>query len=334
MCLEKLISIIVPVYNVAPYLKRCLDSIKDQSYKKFEVIIVNDGSTDCSREIAKKYTEIDSRFILIDRINGGLSAARNTGMTIAKGEYLVFIDSDDWAEPNFLESLLRNITVHKSDMACCRLRYMNLDKKKCYVYGKPFTREILVGKDIALDAFLVNSIHTAVWAKMYRTSFLKENNLKFYEGIVNEDTLFTTQVCLNAKKVSFVNQTLFNSLERSGSISRSSQEKLFRDMKIALDEIKSYIFKNNFNSKEILECYNTRYIKAMLYNLLQSAQRLPNDKFFEIHKLCMTETDYLKYNRAALRLPLAHKLFTKLSFNPYLFLIAFKLIHFLGFRMH
>lgn len=330
-----LVSIILPIYNVEAYLPRCLESIKRQTYRKFEAVMVNDGSTDTSREIAMKYALEDNRFKLVDRPNGGLSAARNTGMANMHGDYVVFVDSDDWAEPSFIEELLKSIISNCSDMACCRLRYVNLQKNSFVDYGKPYRQELIEGSDIAIDALLVKNIHTPVWAKIYNVAFLKKHRIEFYEGIVNEDTLFTTLVTLNAKRVSFVDKVLFNSLERLGSISRSSQERLFRDMAIVMSEIESYMRNNGHRSNlPLVEAYEARYVKAMLYNLLQSAQRLPYGKFMEVYRLCMRETLYKKYVHVAHFLPLRHRVLSHLSLNPYLFLSCFALMRMMGFRMH
>ena len=102
-----MISVIVPVYNVEKYLEECLDSIQDQTYSDIEVILVNDGSTDSSKEICKKYCKQDSRFLLINQENQGLSAARNKGVEISTGEYIVFVDSDDIIKTNYLEKLMQ-----------------------------------------------------------------------------------------------------------------------------------------------------------------------------------------------------------------------------------
>ncbi len=329
-----LVSLIIPVYNVAPYLKRCLDSIVTQTYDNFEAIIVNDGSTDNSREIVYNYILRDDRFKLIDKENGGLSSARNAGMRVMKGEYVIFIDSDDWAETGFIKEMVDNISFYDSDFACCRLKYVNLDKNKETVYGKPYPLILLKNKAIVLDSLIVNNIHTSVWAKIYKTSFLKKNNIDFKEGIVNEDTLFTTIVSLNASKVSFVNKVLFNSLERSGSISRSSQEKLFKDMKLALDEIREYMITNSLYNNELKLYLDTRYVRGMLYNLLQSAQRLDIKKYRYMSRICMNETEYMSKLDNNLILKKKHKIMAKLSKYPIVFYSSVKILNLLGFRMH
>lgn len=114
-----MISIIVPVYNVEKYLDRCVQSILIQSFKRFELILVNDGSTDNSFEICQKYRKKDSRVILISQENKGLSAARNTGLNNAHGDYICFIDSDDFIEKDYLKLLLNNLKSNNADISIC-----------------------------------------------------------------------------------------------------------------------------------------------------------------------------------------------------------------------
>ena len=113
------ISIIVPVYNVEKYLDRCIQSILVQSFKKFELVLINDGSTDNSLKICQKYREEDNRIVLISQPNKGLSAARNTGLENIHGEYVCFIDSDDFVEKNYLRSLYNNLEKNKADISIC-----------------------------------------------------------------------------------------------------------------------------------------------------------------------------------------------------------------------
>lgn len=334
MEIKPLVSIIIPVYNVDKFLPRCLDGLFAQTYNNFEAIIINDGSTDSSRDIALYYTYNDSRFKLIDKPNGGLSSARNEGIKYAKGKYIIFIDSDDWAEKNFIEELVKNISFYKSDFACCRLRYVNLEKNSIQVYGCPYLYDYLTKPDIIKDSLLVKNIHTAVWAKIYDASFIKDNNIIFKEGIVNEDTLFTSIVSLLANKVSFTNKVLFNSLERPGSISRSSQEKLFRDMKVALDEFEMFAITKVTDKNELKQYINARYVKSMLYNLLQSAQRLDLNKYTQMYNICMKETEYLTKLRVLKFLPIKHKLLSNISKYRICFYIIVKIMNFLGYKMH
>ena len=123
------ISVIVPVYNVEKYIKKCLDTIISQTFSDIEIICVNDGSTDSSRKILEEYKNKDSRIIIIDKKNGGLSSARNAGMKVAMGEYISFIDSDDWIEETMLEKLYNNMTTLNTDITICAVHQFDETKQ-------------------------------------------------------------------------------------------------------------------------------------------------------------------------------------------------------------
>lgn len=127
---EPLISVIVPVYNVAPYLEYSLNSIQQQSYQQLEIILVDDGSTDDSSSICKKYLNQDLRFKYIYQENAGLSAARNTGITAASGEYITFVDSDDWLDTSAIEILYRNLKKYDADIAAGNYNMYNDSKQE------------------------------------------------------------------------------------------------------------------------------------------------------------------------------------------------------------
>lgn len=125
MCEEKLLSVIVPVYKVEPYLHRCVDSIRNQTYKNLQIILVDDGSPDNCGKICDEYAELDARIIVVHQENRGLSGARNTGLRYAKGEYVAFVDSDDWIAPTMYETLVRMIERNDLDMARCGITEIN-----------------------------------------------------------------------------------------------------------------------------------------------------------------------------------------------------------------
>lgn len=125
MCEEKLLSVIVPVYKVEPYLHRCVDSIRNQTYKHLQIILVDDGSPDRSGEICDEYAEMDARIIAVHQKNGGASATRNKGLQYAEGDYVAFVDSDDWIAPTMYETLVRMIERYDLDMARCGITEIN-----------------------------------------------------------------------------------------------------------------------------------------------------------------------------------------------------------------
>lgn len=176
-----LISVIIPIYNVEPYLKECLDSICNQTYQNLQVIMVNDGSMDKSEEIAKTYLQ-DKRFNLISQSNRGLSGARNAGLAEARGEWIYFIDSDDYIAPRYIEELLELALKYNVEMVCndniARFTKKGIDKKP-KAEPKVFVPE---GGDLGFGG--------AVWRFLFKADLLERVGVKFIEGKIYEDEAF------------------------------------------------------------------------------------------------------------------------------------------------
>lgn len=213
------ISIIVPVYNVENYLTRCIDSILNQSFEKFELILVNDGSNDDSLNICKKYLNIDERIKLVSQSNKGLSAARNTGLKYASGNYICFIDSDDFVEKDYLFLLLSNIEKFNSDISMCEY-YLTDDKGKQYSvekFNEPKDVSVLSGKETFSYFYKENYAPNVVaWNKIYTRGLF--DNVKYNEGSYFEDEFIALSLFYEAKKVSFVRTPLYDYVQRQDSI--------------------------------------------------------------------------------------------------------------------
>lgn len=329
------VSVIVPIYNVEAYLEACLGSIVKQTLQDIEIILVNDGSTDGSLTIAERFAMNDSRIKLISQKNSGQAAARNVGIREAQGDYIVFIDSDDWIESDMLEVLYHNIEQEKSDFVQCRFEFDNLQKGTKVVYGREFDPLVMYRKEILKDAMMVKNILVAPVIKMYSRKFLIDNSLFFESGIVNEDTLYAIVVASCAKKVSFVNRVFYHAIEREGSTSRASYQRLCSHMIIALDKARVYLeAKGVFGAVE--ELFKARYVKSVLYNLMQMSQRLPYEEYRNIWQWNMDNSLYKCYNKMSIRknLPLPHRVMARLSVYPGLFYKSVKLLNLLSFRMH
>lgn len=331
--MENLVSVIVPIYNVEQYLKECCDSILSQTYPNIELVLVDDGSTDKSSTIASDIAKQDKRVVLINRENGGLSAARNTGISRATGKYILFVDSDDWIEPNCLELLCDNIEQYGADVSCCHAQYVD-------VHGiiRPSRAmsgvESLSAPHILENALQVKDFRTSACCKLYNREFLERHQLRFQEGIVNEDTLFSLQVACVAQKVSFVNEALFDIREREGSISRSSYKRLFVDMDTALNLAQQFIKQRGQYDDRIDKLYKARYLRSTLYNLLQIAQRLRYAGYMSDYVTCMKETQYKEYAAYSSFLPTKHRIMCALSFHPFIFYRTVRFLNAFGFRMH
>ncbi len=221
---EPLISIVLPVYNVEKYVEKCIRSILAQSYKRFELIIVNDSSTDNSLEICRKFN--DNNVIILNNGSknkgGGLSSARNLGMQYCCGEYITFIDSDDWIEYNYLEELVHGIIDEDVDMVQCGYKRKLNDRKT--LYKKCFSEKIIDNNTQVLDEYFVeNSIYTAVWGKLFRKDSI--GNLLFKEGYNYEDVIFMADLLEKIDKVKLIDKTFYNYRLNKNSITQSSVSK-------------------------------------------------------------------------------------------------------------
>lgn len=205
-------SVVVPVYNVEAYLTDCLKSLLTQDFADFEVICVNDGSTDHSREILSEWESKLPQMKVIDRANGGLSAARNTGLAAATGDYVVFVDSDDWVESSMLSRLAEE--TRDEDMLCYACRKSDSGTTDTLLPERTdgwsyYNRHALEHREVAF---------VCVWQRCYRREFLIDNSLYFREGILHEDNEFTPRACLYAKSIKVIPDVLYNYRVRPGSI--------------------------------------------------------------------------------------------------------------------
>ena len=209
-----MISIIVPVYKTEQYLKKCVDSILNQTYTDFELILVDDGTPDNGGKICDAYQEADSRVIVIHKPNGGLSDARNAGIQIAKGEYITFADSDDWAEPELLEVLYEGIRQGARVSACGFYTIRDGNKKP---WREPFDAiRIVSSVDAVKDMMYGHSIDTSAWGKLFHRSCFDE--IRFPTGHVYEEVATTYRLMLTQDKTAITTRPLYNYVKHSDSI--------------------------------------------------------------------------------------------------------------------
>lgn len=211
------ISIVVPVYNVEQYLERCINSLVGQTYNDIEIILVNDGSTDSSLDICQQYQKIDKRIVVIDKANGGLSDARNWGMKNVTGEYVLFVDSDDYVNEETCEKFIEK-TIGYPDIISGNARVVNGDKETFMRRSMPET-EGCDGESFLKRELSNDTMYMAAWLNLYKCSFLRENNLFFEKGLLHEDEEFTPRVFLKAKKVKSIDFDFYNYIIRENSIS-------------------------------------------------------------------------------------------------------------------
>lgn len=220
--MNDLISVIVPVYNVEAYLRRCIDSILAQTYVNLEIILVDDGSTDMCGAICDEYAEKDDRIKVIHKENGGLSDARNAGLNAFTGKYVTFIDSDDWIEKEFIGYLHQLIVDNNADLSVCDFNYIDSNGK---IFNSPETDgKVLVWTQKEAVKMLLSGrkMETSSTGKLYKSRFFTTLEFRFPFGRLFEDIPVTYDVLLNANIICFGNRALYNYFYRVGSISTMS----------------------------------------------------------------------------------------------------------------
>lgn len=231
---EKKLSIIVPVYNVEEYLERCIDSIFCQrmAEEDMEIIMVDDGSTDNSRAIAEALAAKHHSLQLIHQENGGQSAARNTGLRHASGQYVMFVDSDDYLLPNVLDKVYGCAVQHDLDMCAYRFKTMKVDGSWYEDMVQPFdTDKIYTGEQALLKHVSISS----ACANLYKMEFIQQNNLFFSVGIVHEDVDFNSRAYAFAERIMFTGHLVYAYFRNENSLSRSKDLGMLR--KSLLDEL-------------------------------------------------------------------------------------------------
>jgi len=215
------ISVIIPIYKVESYLSRCIDSIVNQTYTNLEIILVDDGSPDCCPSICDKYAANDDRIKVIHKENGGLSDARNAGLEIATGNYIAFVDSDDWIEPAYIERLLYSLQESDSDIAICEF-----EKTAYYKLMKPTKcdTQVYSSKQALIRLFQCKDISFATtWCKLYKVTLFKD--IRFPIGKFHEDEFTTYLLYDKANTICYTPEKLYYYFQRNDSIMASKHTK-------------------------------------------------------------------------------------------------------------
>ena len=212
-----LISIIVPVYNSDKFLSKCLDSIVNQSYDNLEVIVVNDGSTDCSREILHKYAELDKRIKLFDKDNGGIGSAYNVAFKHITGDYVLFVDSDDFLELDACKSLVVSAVEHDADLVHFKRKVITEDGIEVKEHSHFNFKGVAKSNDEVIDIFLTRLKHPSL-INLYKASLF--SNVKLFNQNIGIDEMLTPQLLMKIKKAVYLNNTYYNVVYSENSVSR------------------------------------------------------------------------------------------------------------------
>lgn len=289
------ISVILPVYNVEDYLEKSINSVLAQTFTNFELIVVVDGSPDNSISIAQKYAQQDQRIKVFEKANGGLSDARNFGLGKAIGDYIYFMDSDDWIEPNLLEDNIKILQENELDFLIFGYFKDDIDKHNSLQKStpiRPVKKTIKKGNPrLSLDMDTLNLMGYA-WNKIYRFNFLKENQLTFEKGTsLVEDILFNTQVFNNTNKIYFNEKCYYHYSNREiETLMKTFHLASFNLRKRRNDAISHFLDIWKFNNKrEILSediILGLRYCIHNLFNYKNQLSKLEkiqilNDMLFD-----------------------------------------------------
>ncbi|MBQ3306696.1 MAG: glycosyltransferase [Bacilli bacterium] len=258
------ISIIVPAYNAEKYIEKCIDSLVNQTKKELEFIIVNDGSTDHTEELIKKYK--DERIKYFKNPNHGIGFTRNFGVGHATGKYLIFLDSDDYIENNTCEILFNKITKDDLDIVVCNF-YKEFESGEKEEIKTPYfeNTSLKENPDIITE-------YLSPWAKIYKTSFIKENKIKFVEDLKYEDAPFVIEAYDKAKKIGKVEDFLFHYMIHQNSETTVRDRRCFDIIKI-IDKIRNYT-KDKDYLKEKIDKLTVRILTN--YTIQQRVQVDPN----------------------------------------------------------
>lgn len=319
MSIQPKISVIVPVYNTEKYLSKCLNSILNQTLKEIEVIVVNDGSKDDSQEIIDEFVSKDSRLVSIQKENGGLSDARNAGIDKAKGEFIAFVDSDDYIDLAMLEKMYELAERDESEIVLCDLVKVNENGKEFRdLPQSPQLPEKIILSD---DFTIFGEMSCFACNKIFKKALFE--NHRFRNGIHFEDIELIPKLVLDSSIISKINEPFYKYFERQNSISKTHTEKGL-DMFVAVNEVTNYFYQSKYNTFatelkrfQIIQGYYS-YLAYLAYvkdkNLKRKMLNVLND-FLKANNLTKKELkNYIRFDRNYLNsLPLKKRIFYHLA---------------------
>lgn len=248
--MKPIISVIVPIYNVEEYLERCLESLVNQTFKEIEILCINDGSSDNSQIIIDNYVDrYPDRVKSFTKLNGGLADARNYGLSHAKGDFVAFIDSDDWIELTMIEEMYNLAISKNADVVVCDAQYVYDTNKKQFVSGGEFEEGNIVNNPDIIK------ISNSAWNKIYRRSLF--DDVQFPKNLWYEDLGCIPIILAKAKNIVKIDKVFYNYFQRTGSIMHTESEKIF-DIYKAIDLVHVYIDNHNISC---LQEVKTLYIE-------------------------------------------------------------------------
>lgn len=283
------ISIILPIYNVENYLERCLNSIKDQTFKDFEVLCINDGSPDNSQAIVERFVAMDSRFKTFIKPNGGLSDARNYGLARATSKYVMFIDSDDFVELDVLSEVYHKAESLALDIVIFDFYQLYVIDNTRKIIANDFDQELIYTLEEKPE--LLCYVNNAAWNKFYRRTLFSDNKIQYPVGYHQEDLGTTPKLLYLAKSIGFVNKPLYNYLvDRPNNITQQYDKKIYHIIDMNIEYLEFY------KQNDVFVKYYEPLKYLCVVNMLNSMKKI--DKFTDyqfVKKFINDSYKFIKY---------------------------------------
>ncbi len=289
-----MISVIIPVYNAEKYLERCIKSVVNQSYKNLEIILINDGSTDDSDKICDKWSKLDTRINIIHKVNEGVSVARNTGLDVATGEYIAFVDSDDYIREDYINKLLEYIIKFDVDISCCK--YVNIDENvneiKSYKNDdRIMCDEVILGEDYIINVITNNTL-PVMWNKLYKRKIF--DNLRFERDVLAEDYLILLKMINKEHRIVFTDEVLYYYLIRNNSLTSGFNKKfnldrvnhIFENEEFLINKFGESIFNSVKTAQLRMICF---YFCLMPYSHIT----IKDEDYLYVYKLFIDNKKYI-----------------------------------------
>ncbi len=285
------VSVIIPIYNVEQYLAKCLDSIVNQTYKNLEIICVNDCSPDNSAKILEYYANQDKRIKIIDRAkNGGLSAARNSGLDVSTGKYIYFIDSDDWIDLDYIKAMVQAIETSNTEIVI-NMKVITEKGNISSLYNHPTHKNCYIN-NLLKNTEAIQNLMVNAWNRITKRSFIEKFKLRFPENYIYEDLYFHYTSLVNTDKIYVINSSNYHYLSRDTGISKIDSTKDISNIKI-FDKVYDYYKEHNLLEKgvkifSVLPCFSINSEEK--YNIFKNYFKKIKEYMF-LHKDIYNELD-------------------------------------------
>ena len=292
------ITVIIPVYNVENYLNKCLDSVLKQTYKNLEIIVVNDGSTDNSGTICQEYAQKDNRIVYIEKENGGLSDARNAGLDRMTGSYVTFVDSDDWIEQDYLETLYKKIVEYQADIAVGNYYSFNESEGMFYfhILGDSYYEKVYDNVSIFENLYDSQEMKSfaliSAWGKLYKAGLFEQ--LRFDIGKLGEDGYLNQKIYLLAEKIVYIHKGIYSYRIRNNSLSRTWTEKWMHALVDAMSERITLLANLGYPLEKHLAIYRQMLEGSLSNGKVSGLGETPTYKEFEAKKHLLDKLEKTK----------------------------------------